>query len=102
MPQPGAIDVSPSAPLVITFTEAMDTATVSVTITPDPGGWTPTWSLDGATLTVDHAPLSWSTTYTVTVSGADLAGHALLGGTYRWTFATRPYRVYLPVVVRMN
>ncbi|MBN1642872.1 MAG: Ig-like domain-containing protein, partial [Anaerolineae bacterium] len=99
-PHAGATEVAPDAALVVTFSEAIDTATVEVTVAPDPGVWARAWSADRTVLTLTHTPLAWSTTYTVTVHAQDPAGHALPGGAYHWSFTTRPYRIYLPLVLK--
>jgi len=100
-PVSGAMDVYPTAPVVITFSEPVHTGTFAYTVTPDPGGWSETWNGSGAVVTLAHTPFVYSTTYTVTVTAAnDPVGNPLSGAPYTWHFATVPYRVYLPIVMR--
>jgi hypothetical protein len=39
LPISGAVDVALAAPVVITFSESIDTGTFTYTVAPDPGGW---------------------------------------------------------------
>lgn len=102
-PAPGATDVSPEAALVVTFSEAMDTTTLDVTVVPDPGAWSQAWGAGDTTVTLSHAGFAAETVYTVTVTAAqDVAGNSLVGVPVTWSFTTAEteYAVYLPLVVR--
>jgi hypothetical protein len=76
--------VSLTAPIVVLFTKAMNPATVTVTINPNPGGVTSTWP-NTTQLDVAHNAFAANTQYTVTV-----ADPALVGGPTPnpWSFTT--------------
>ena len=59
-PLNGANDVLPSDCVKITFSEAMDTATVAVTFTPAPATVSTTWSGGNTIATVCHTPFATS------------------------------------------
>jgi uncharacterized repeat protein (TIGR01451 family) len=87
-PGDGESDVPLNRFLDVFFSEAMDTASVGVTITPGLT-LTPTWSAFDTRLTLLHAGLVTSTRYTATVSaGRDPAGNSLVDAPYTWTFTT--------------
>jgi hypothetical protein len=71
-------------PVVVTFSEAMDTLTVAWMISPDPGGWSQVWNQNDTVLTLDHAnPFEYETIYTFEVlSGNDLYGLPLIPGPF--------------------
>jgi parallel beta-helix repeat protein len=73
-----AVDV----PIAVTFSEPMNTASVSVSINGVSG--TLSWNGNVATFTPSLA-LAYGTTYSVIVSGQDLAGNAV---SYEWSFNT--------------
>jgi uncharacterized repeat protein (TIGR01451 family) len=87
-PTNGAIGVPRNAPIVVDFSEAMNTASVSTFITPAIG-LMPGWSLGDTRLALTHSNLAASTRFTVTVSaGGDLAGNPLGNAPYTWVFTT--------------
>jgi uncharacterized repeat protein (TIGR01451 family) len=87
-------------PVIITFTEPIDVATLDVALAPDPGSTPPTWNPAGTVATLDHAGFEAWTTYTVTVEAADdLAGNALEGRPVSWHFTTMRHTLYLPLVL---
>ena len=87
-PSDGAVDVPRNTPIVVDFSKAMDTGSVSVLITPTTT-LTPTWSNDDARLDLTHAEFASSTRYTATVSaGSDLSGNPLDNAPYTWVFTT--------------
>jgi len=71
-PTRGATGFNLAAAIVLTFSEPMDaTATQgAVTLTPNPGAITFTWSGGNTVLSIGHATLAASTAYTVTVSSS--------------------------------
>jgi hypothetical protein len=75
-PSPGAA-VAPTAPLVVTFSEPVDPATATLASTPDPGGWTATWSSGNRTATWKHAQFAERTGYSVAFGARDAAGNPL-------------------------
>jgi hypothetical protein len=89
-PADGAIDVPLTQDIVVTFSEAMDTPTVSCT--PNPAiTLTPAWSVGDTVLTLTHATqFAASTLYTVTCTGQDMDGDALVAGPVPnpWSFTT--------------
>gem|GEM_PF-1318801 len=88
-PANGATDVAVDAPLVINFSEAMNTGSVSYTVSPNPGGVTPSWNGSGTQLTLTHNDFSEGTGYTVTViGGTDLDGNGLENVPFASSFTT--------------
>jgi parallel beta-helix repeat protein len=74
--------VSVNAPITVTFSEAMNTSSVSIVIDGVTG--TLSWSGNVATFT-PSSPLAHGSNYSVAVSGRDLAGNAV---SYEWEFVT--------------
>jgi uncharacterized repeat protein (TIGR01451 family) len=104
-PADGETAVLITAPLAITFSEPVVTATLLYTVTPDPGGWSEAWSAGDTVVTLDHDDLAYMQVYTVAVTAVDLEGQSLAPGPVPnpWSFTTAgrsTVRVYLPVVVR--
>lgn len=93
VPASGATGVARSASIVVTFSKAMNTGSISVT--PNPvvtGGFSCTWNNPTNTIaTCTHATLFvGGTPYTITVAAQDTAGNPLVGGAAPnpWTFTT--------------
>ncbi len=91
VPAAGATNVPLGAPILVTFSETMDTATVTVTIVPSIP-LTRTWNPPSNTFlnlthTTQFAPC---TTYTVTIGGDDMQGNQLASGPVPnpWSFTT--------------
>lgn len=90
-PFDGAVNIALNAPIVVDFSEPMDTATVSAVLVPPAGALTYTWSNGNQTVTITHSTdFIECTNYQVTVSGADPDGSTLIGGPVPnpWTFST--------------
>jgi len=88
------------AGLVITFSEAISTSTLSYAVTPDPGGWNATWDSQHRQVTLTHLPWTPATRYTVTLSQArDLAGNPLAGAPVSWSFTTTAVDLLPPQVL---
>jgi len=96
-----ATNVAVDTALLFAFSEDMDPGSVTVTMTPPPPGalGAPVW-VDAKSVSFQPtAVLAFGTSYTVEVTGADLAGNALVG-TRSFTFATaNPPDVTLPTIV---
>ncbi len=76
--------------IVVTFSEAMDTVTVSCGLNPAIA-LTPSWSVGDTVLTLSHVtPFATSTMYTVTCTGQDVDGNNLVAGPVPnpWSFTT--------------
>ncbi len=91
VPLAGATGVSPTAPIVVTFSETMSAASVqgAFSLTPGAAPYTFTWSQ--ATVTITHAPLVPGTAYTAAVgTGARDASDPgnSLASPYSWGFLT--------------
>jgi hypothetical protein len=97
------MNVALTAPVVITFSEAINASTFAYNATPDPGGWSASWSGGDTVVTLLHNPFASPITYTVTITAADdRGGNPLAGAPYAWHFTTVSYRLYLPLVVRQS
>jgi uncharacterized repeat protein (TIGR01451 family) len=99
-PADEAADVALTAPVIITFSEAIDAGTFAYTVTPDPGGWSEAWNGAGTVVTLTHTAFTGGTVYTVTVTAADdLAGNPLTDTPYIWSFETERHLIYVPAVL---
>jgi hypothetical protein len=79
-PDSGAVNVPANTPVVIGFTEKMDTASFSFTITPNPGGVSYTWNTGCYTLSISHLDFANSVAETINIAHAeDLSGNLLVG-----------------------
>ena len=87
----GAIDVPLATDIVVTFSEPMNTVTVSCTLSPPGITLSSSWTLGNTVLTLSHTtPFAVSTTYTVTCSGKDMDGNDIVAGPVPnpWSFTT--------------
>ncbi len=99
-PANGAVDVAVDAPVVINFSEAMNTASVTYSVSPNPGGVTPTWNGAGTQLTLAHNNFSFLTDYTVSVTGGtDLDGNGLENAPFNASFTTESPRADLSITM---
>ena len=88
-PAAGSAEVPANSPLVIDFSEAMDTAGLSYLISPTVTGLVETWDNGHTRLTVSQTGWAANTRYTATVSaGGDRAGNLLANAPYSWVFTT--------------
>ncbi|MDD4179797.1 MAG: Ig-like domain-containing protein, partial [Candidatus Margulisbacteria bacterium] len=79
-PAGGATAVPVNQQIVITFSEAVDTASFAYTLSPDPGGRSVAWSSGNTVATISHNNFNTTTGYTLTITTAnDLAGNTLSG-----------------------
>ena len=102
-PAHGSQNVLATAPLVITFSEPINPATLRFSCQSDPGGWSTAISDDGRTATLEHAPFEEEQLYSCFISGVkDRAGHDLVAGRMQnpWGFVTgkQPFSIMLPFV----
>jgi len=81
-PPDGAQMQAVSKDVVLTFDIAMDTNSSQLTFTcsPNPGGWTRTWSSGDKVLTLSHTDFNYETDYTFTLTQAHSADGVPLGG----------------------
>ena len=89
-PAAGASSVPTAANVVVVFSEAMNTTTVTATSNPLVT-FTYSWSNGNKTVTMGHIPqFADCTLYTVTVQGKDTTGDALIAGPVPnpWTFTS--------------
>ena len=98
-PVSGATGVAVSSPLTARFNEAVQAGTIAFTITPSGGAAVAgTVSYNSTTNTATFtpsSPLTYNTTYTATVSGAqDTAGDSM-NGTFSWSFTTPWRRLFM-------
>ncbi|UCE38551.1 MAG: Ig-like domain-containing protein [Thermoplasmata archaeon] len=85
------VDVHPAADIVVTFNEAMDPLSLGYTCTPDPGGWSESWSTGDMIVTFTHDQFEIETTYIFQITTArDRSGNDLISGTVPnpWLFTT--------------
>jgi methionine-rich copper-binding protein CopC len=110
-PADGATDVALDQAVMITFSEEMDTASVSYTFEPEVSGISETWSTSNTVLTLSHDPFTAATAYTVTVTaGSDTEGESLVAAPVSWSFTTADdgggeppganQRLYLPFIAK--
>jgi len=90
-PFDGQTQVPPDLPINVTFSESMNTSSVSWTIVPNIA-LTPSWSQNDTLLTLSHAEhFVMMTMYTVTITAAeDVEGNSLIPGPVPnpWPFST--------------
>ncbi|MCL5103639.1 MAG: Ig-like domain-containing protein [Armatimonadetes bacterium] len=92
-PQRKAVSVEIGARIAIRFNKAMDPQSTqdAISIVPATSGLTYSWSSDGATLSIQHAPFATDTTYACTVGAGAMDTNGLSPfGPYQWTFTTVP------------
>ena len=88
-PEDGNTGVPLNQPIVLNFSESIDISTFAYSCSPDPGGWSVSWSNNNTTATLTHADFQNFVTYTFTVSEAkDLAGNSLAGAPAGVSFTT--------------
>jgi hypothetical protein len=102
-PYDGEIDVGLSEDIVVTFSEPMDKATVTFTCSPNPTGWTQSWSNGDKIVTYSHSSFDSETMYQVEITNAqDLAGNLLEDGVIPnpWSFTTIDF--VSPTIISIN
>jgi len=82
-------NVGINSDIQITFNEAIDTTSLAFSSSPNPGGWSVTWSSGDRVATISHFTFLEKTEYTFTVTGAkDLAGNDLTSANRVLVFTT--------------
>jgi len=89
-PSNGSTGVLLTANVVVTFSEQMNTSSVTYSCTPDPNGWAVVWTNGDKTVTYSHNVFTTQTIYTFHISaGKDLAGNDLNPSIPNpWSFTT--------------
>ncbi len=82
-------DVSLNQPIVVRFSEQMNTSSVTYIVTPTLP-LTPTWSQNDTKLTLAHPSFASNTNYAVKISGQDKGGNSLIASSVPnpWQFTT--------------
>lgn len=88
-PAAGSIDVFRSVPLILSFSEPMDLASLAPFSERNPGQWGFAASADGRTVTVSHFPYQADVEERFGISAKDLAGNTLVVGPYPNPFSFR-------------
>ncbi len=90
-PNDGSIDIPLDMNIIVTFGEAMDTSSITYTCSPEPDGWSVSWSAGDTVAAFSHNSFGSSTTYTIQITAAkDIAGNNFAAGGIPnpWTFTT--------------
>ncbi|MRR10224.1 hypothetical protein EG831_09175, partial [bacterium] len=91
-PADGQTGVALGTPVVVSFSEPVDTASLRFACVPNPVGWAVSWSDTGRTATLTHGGFAPNTVYTFSVdSVADLSGNPLdtaAAPNRPWSFTT--------------
>lgn len=91
LPENNAANVTATTGVAFTFSEAMEQGSVSVVIEPAVELGEPSWNAAGTQLTFPSAaPFAASTAYGLQVTGADLAGNALMADAIVFATAAPP------------
>jgi len=81
-----------NAPIVINFSETIETSSATVNVVPAITNASYVWNADNTQVTVTHDNFAVSTLYTVTVAASDTSGNALVAGSvpnpFRFTTGT--------------
>jgi len=90
-PSNGTTGVLLNTDIVVTFSEQMNTTTVTFSCKPDPGGWVTYWSNNDRTVTYSHNDFIGQTIYTFQITaGRDTTGNSLNPSIKNpWSFKTR-------------
>jgi hypothetical protein len=89
-PANGSTNVLLTANVVVTFSEQMNTSSVTYSCIQDPSGWVVEWSNGDKTVTYSHNPFTTQSIYTFHISaGKDMAGNTLNPSIPNpWSFTT--------------
>ena len=101
VPADGSTQVPVDVELGLSFSEAMQTASLQVSVSPSAGMQPLVWTEDKARVTLrPSSPLAEDTEYTVTVTGTDSAGNPIEGAhAFRFTTAGPKPDTTAPVVL---
>jgi|GEM_PF-2317360 len=86
-PENNSYDVSFDQNIVIEFSEPINTSTLEYSCSPDPGGWSETWSDNNRTVSLSHADFGEGT-YTLLINRAEDRATNNLEKIYYLTFCT--------------
>jgi len=89
-PADGAWNVPGDQDIQVKFSKTMDTASVTVSLTPMVPLYTHTWTEADTNLTITHAPFPECVVFALTINGKDASGNRLAPGPVPnpWHFAT--------------
>ncbi|UCH88237.1 MAG: Ig-like domain-containing protein, partial [Thermoplasmata archaeon] len=81
--------------ITVNFSKPMNIGTVTLSSSPDPGGWYVNWSANNSYAVFHHNNFQWATTYTITISGKDVSGNNLVSGPVPnpWSFTTQGVKI---------
>jgi hypothetical protein len=91
-PYDNQVNLDPSQDIVVTFSEAMNSGTLTFSCSPDPGGWSQVWEDGDEQVTFQHSDFDDDTEFTFEITFAeDLGGNELVTGNKPnpWTFSTK-------------
>jgi membrane-bound inhibitor of C-type lysozyme len=91
LPSDNAINIGLNQIVTVTFTEVMNTSSLTFSCFPDPGGWSVSWGSGNTVAIFSHNNFMESTTYTFHVANIkDVAGNNLFSGAVPnpWSFTT--------------
>ncbi|UCG69033.1 MAG: Ig-like domain-containing protein [Thermoplasmata archaeon] len=91
LPSDSAINIGLDQVVTVTFTEAMNTSSLTFSCFPDPGGWSSSWGSGDTVVIFSHNAFMDSTTYTFHIANVkDIAGNNLVPGAVPnpWSFTT--------------
>jgi hypothetical protein len=90
-PLNGSVNIGISQNVIVTFSETMNTSSLTYSCFPDPGGWSVVWSSGDTVATLSHNDFDDTTLYSFLIANIkDIAGNNLVGGGVPnpWTFTT--------------
>jgi hypothetical protein len=96
-PSAGQTGIVLSAPIVIGFSEPVNTGSFLCSVWPDPAGWVRGWNARRDTVTLTHGSFQPGVSYSVDVLASDTVGIPLAAGVLPnpWTFSTIPQATVL-------
>jgi parallel beta-helix repeat protein len=86
-----SVDVALNTDIIVTFSEPMNITTATFSCSPDPGGWSGSWSNMNSQVTFTHDDFGSLTTYTFEITGGkDIGGNDLIASPIEnpWVFTT--------------
>jgi hypothetical protein len=99
-PVDGAKVAARGKPIVVEFSEPVQTGSFSYHVTPSLTDPSLSWSTDRRTVSIEHAVFGKGVLFTVTVLAAeDDAGWALEEA-HSWSFTTAMHEIFVPAVLR--
>ena len=90
-PDYASTNVPTTSGLLVTFNEPMNPSSVMVSASPSLTLGTPTWANNNTEFSVSPtSPMAANTSYSLAVTGSDVAGNMLVASGTPWTFTTAP------------